>query len=217
MRVRIRFATGTGSGKTFLVLDWALRMAAGADNWLGHRVCPASVVYLAGEGHHGLRGRIAAWKQHAKPPRPLDMWISKAGCDLNTPTGYQRVTESIRLLPASPDLIVVDTLHRFLAGDENSAEDAKGMLDACAGLMAEFGCSVLLVHYTGVADEAQHRARGSSAWRGALDQAALYSASVEAARSLPNFRCAALPLGFVASANEPSDFALFRHHVASQG
>jgi hypothetical protein len=27
----------------------------------------------------------------------------------------------------------------------------------------------LLVHHTGVSDEAQHRARGSSAWRGALD------------------------------------------------
>jgi hypothetical protein len=35
--------------------------------------------------------------------------------------------------------------------------------------MREFGCSVLLVHHTGVSDEAQHRARGSSAWRGALD------------------------------------------------
>ena len=35
--------------------------------------------------------------------------------------------------------------------------------------MNEFGCSVILVHHTGVAEEAQHRARGSSAWRGALD------------------------------------------------
>lgn len=43
------------------------------------------------------------------------------------------------------------------------------MLDACNGLMREFECSVLLVHHTGVSEEAQHRARGSSAWRGALD------------------------------------------------
>jgi hypothetical protein len=54
-------------------------------------------------------------------------------------------------------------------GDENSAQDAKTMLDACAWLMREFSCSVVLVHHTGVSDEAQHRARGSSAWRGALD------------------------------------------------
>ena len=72
-------------------------------------------------------------------------------------------------LPKRPSLIVVDTLHRFLLGDENSAQDAKTMLDACGALMAEFNCSVLLVHHTGVSDEAQHRARGSSAWRGALD------------------------------------------------
>jgi hypothetical protein len=43
------------------------------------------------------------------------------------------------------------------------------MLDACNSLMNEFNCSVILVHHTGVAEEAQHRARGSSAWRGALD------------------------------------------------
>ena len=43
------------------------------------------------------------------------------------------------------------------------------MLDACGHLQAEFGCAVILVHHTGVSDEAQHRARGSSAWRGALD------------------------------------------------
>jgi hypothetical protein len=73
------------------------------------------------------------------------------------------------LLPNKPKIIVVDTLHRFLAGDENSAQDAKTMLDACNSLMNEFQCSVILVHHTGVSEEAQHRARGSSAWRGALD------------------------------------------------
>jgi hypothetical protein len=97
------------------------------------------------------------------------MWLSKAGCDLNTDIGYQKVAESLRALPTPPKLIVVDTLHRFLLGDENSAQDAKGMLDACANLMQTFNCSVLLVHHTGVAGDAQHRARGSSAWRGALD------------------------------------------------
>ena len=73
------------------------------------------------------------------------------------------------MLQDRPSVIVVDTLHRFLAGDENSAQDAKTMLDACNALMQEFHCSVILVHHTGVAEEAQHRARGSSAWRGALD------------------------------------------------
>lgn len=158
----------SGGGKTFVVLDWCLRMASGMAEWHGNKVKPGAVVYLAGEGHHGLRGRIAAWKHHHQAEH-LRMWLSRNGCDLNTPAGYARVVEQVRMLDTPPDLIVVDTLHRFLLGDENSAQDAKTMLDACNSLMAEFGCSVLLVHHTGVSDEAQHRARGSSAWRGALD------------------------------------------------
>ena len=154
---------------TFVVLDWCLRMSSGVEEWAGNRVKPGTVVYLAGEGHHGLKGRVTGWKIKNGNGQRLAMWLSRAGCDLNTAEGYRRVVDAVRALPSSPSLIVVDTLHRFLSGDENSAQDAKTMLDACGALMQEFGCSVLLVHHTGVSDEAQHRARGSSAWRGALD------------------------------------------------
>jgi phage/plasmid primase-like uncharacterized protein len=159
----------SGGGKTFCVLDWCLRIAhSREETWHGNKVRSGSVVYLAGEGHHGLRGRIAAWKHHHSAGA-LNMWLSRDGCDLNTAAGYLRVVDSIRALKTTPEIIVVDTLHRFLLGDENSAQDAKTMLDACNALMMEFNCSVILVHHTGVSDEAQHRARGSSAWRGALD------------------------------------------------
>jgi len=158
----------SGGGKTFVTLDWMLHIASGKAKWFGHKVRPGNMVYLAGEGHHGLRSRIAAWKHHNKVAN-LNMWISKSGVDLNTPAGYLKVVEAIRALKVKPDVITVDTLHRFMSGDENSAQDAKTMLDACAALMLEFGCTVILVHHTGVSEEAQHRARGSSAWRGALD------------------------------------------------
>jgi len=158
----------SGGGKTFVTLDWMLHIASGKANWFGHKVKPGNMVYLAGEGHHGLRSRIAAWKHHNSVSN-LNMWVSKSGVDLNTAAGYLQVVEAIRALKIKPDVITVDTLHRFMAGDENSAQDAKTMLDACAALMQEFGCTVILVHHTGVSEEAQHRARGSSAWRGALD------------------------------------------------
>lgn len=158
----------SGGGKTFMVLDQCLRIASGGGEWMGHKVKAGSVGYFAGEGHHGLRGRIAAWKQKNNIGK-LNMWVSKSGCDLNTPAGYQRVREALLSLDERPSLIVFDTLHRFLLGDENSAQDTKSMLDACAALMMEFGCTVVLVHHTGVSAENQHRARGSSAWRGALD------------------------------------------------
>lgn len=158
----------SGGGKTFAVLDWCLHIASGRPDWNGHKVKDGSVVYLAGEGHHGLKSRIAAWKQ-THGVEETNLWLSKGGTDLNTPEGYWRVVEAIRGIGDRPSLIVIDTLHRFLSGDENSAQDAKTMIDACANLMNEFGCSVLLVHHTGVSEEAQHRARGSSAWKGALE------------------------------------------------
>jgi len=158
----------SGSGKTFVVLDWMLHVASDKDEWFGYKVRGGTVIYLAGEGHHGLKGRVAAWRQEHNVDDP-DFFLSSSGCDLNTPEGYQKVVEAIRAENADPAIIVVDTLHRFLDGDENSAKDAKTMLDACAELTAVFGCTVILVHHTGVSDEAQHRARGSSAWKGALD------------------------------------------------
>ena len=158
----------SGGGKTFVVLDWMLHIASGIPQWISHKVKPGPVFYMAGEGHHGLRARIAAWKHHHQAAR-LDMWITKSGCDLNTTEGYLKVVHELHRLDIHPSVIVIDTLHRFMVGDENSAQDAKTMLDACAALMQEFGCTVILVHHTGVSEEAQHRARGSSAWRGALD------------------------------------------------
>ena len=160
----------SGSGKTFMVLDMVMAVASkgAVSEWFGNKVRHGTVVYLAGEGHHGLRGRVAAWKQQ-KSILGLDMWLSRHGLDLNTPRGYQKTADALRALPNPPEIIVVDTLHRFLDGDENSAADAKSMLDACAALINEFESSVILVHHTGVNAEAQHRARGSSAWRGALD------------------------------------------------
>jgi hypothetical protein len=158
----------SGGGKTFVVLDWMLRVANHHPDWFGHKVRGGTVVYLAGEGHHGMRSRLAGWAQHHGAPKD-DFYISQSGCDLNTPEGYQKVVDSLEDLESLPRVIVVDTLHRFLLGDENSAQDAKTMLDACSKLMQDYNCSVILVHHTGVSDEAQHRARGSSAWRGALD------------------------------------------------
>jgi putative DNA primase/helicase len=159
----------SGGGKTFVVLDWCLRMASGHRGMGRPQGRQGNVVYLAGEGHHGLRGRVAAWKHHHAPTGKMAMWLSKDGCDLNTPTGYLKVVEQVRMLPNPPIRDRGRYPAPFLAGDENSAQDAKTMLDACNALMMEFDCSVILVHHTGVSDEAQHRARGSSAWRGALD------------------------------------------------
>lgn len=158
----------SGAGKSFIAIDWACHIASQLTQWNGCNVRGGTVVYLAGEGHHGMRARLAGWMD-LNGVTDLDMYISQQGTDLNTPTGYMSVVNGMQSHNIQPTLIVVDTLHRFLHGDENSAEDAKTMIDACNGLMRDFNCSVMLVHHTGVGEQAQRRGRGSSAWKGALD------------------------------------------------
>ena len=158
----------SGSGKTFIVLDWVLHMVYERP-WMEHKTKPATVVYLAGEGHKGLRKRVAGWIAF-HGVQPVDrLFISKSGTDLDTPEGLRFTADHIRSMEEPPDIIIVDTLHRFLSGDENQAKDARAMIASCAALMDEFNCSVLLVHHTGNSQEAQRRARGSSSWRGAMD------------------------------------------------
>ena len=161
----------SGAGKSYAVLDWCMRIATpGFEDWAGNKVKNGTVVYLAGEGNQGLIIRACAWEQkHKHTNVDTDLWISGKGCSLNKAHGYKDVVESIDCLEVEPDLIVVDTLHRFLDGDENSAQDAGGMIKNCDALKERYGCSVILVHHTGASSDAQNRARGSTAWRGALD------------------------------------------------
>jgi RecA-family ATPase len=132
----------SGCGKTFLVLHWSMLIAS-ADTmlqWEGSKIRHGTVVYLAGEGHHGLRSRVAAWlKYYEVDPDVVDLHVSASGCDLNTSEGWLKVKSHVDAIGNRPVLIVVDTLHRFLHGDENSAQDAKVMIDACAGLQQEYG------------------------------------------------------------------------------
>lgn len=159
----------SGVGKTFVILDMALSIACPQiTDWHGFKVKHGPVVYLAGEGHAGLRARLVGWVAH-KGVEEADIYVSEGAVDLNTPQGLTKTIEEIRSYYIVPCMIVVDTLNRFMVGDENKAQDAKTMLDACAALEREFQCTVVLVHHTGVSENAQERARGSSAWRGAMD------------------------------------------------
>lgn len=160
----------SGAGKSFIVIDLAMHLATGKSEWHGMAI-PRSgpVVYLAGEGHAGLRRRLRTWNQHHGGSATAPFTLGTYAFDLNSPAGEVAAVGAIEALPEIPKLVIVDTLHRFMAGDENSAGDAKTLIDACGRLQSRFSCAVLLVHHTGNNAEAQHRARGSSAWRAALD------------------------------------------------
>jgi archaellum biogenesis ATPase FlaH len=161
----------SGVGKTFFMLDMLLSIANQKTEWNGQKVKNGNVLYMAGEGKNGLQSRIALYMQEKGniAENALDITVSDRSIPLNNSEALECFKEQLRTFETVPSLIVFDTLHRFLEGDENSAKDAGSFIRACEEIKSEFGCSIVLVHHTGLNSDAKDRARGSSAWRGAMD------------------------------------------------
>lgn len=159
----------SGNGKTFVVVDRMLSIATGQPEWCGAKVRQANVLYLCGEGSMDVRARIAVWCQEHKLLKLDHFYMSEEAAHIDSDEGMTRIIQALDFYSFKPDLIVVDTLNRFMEGDENDTQNAGTFISACARLQSIYGACLLLVHHTGLAEDAQKRARGSSAFRGALD------------------------------------------------
>ena len=157
------------SGKSFVALDMMLALSSGIGKWAGFKAKQAKVLYLCGEGFSGIPARLTAWMQSHGGMDIGTFYMSSWALALDNRQEGLFAKNSIRTLPFKPDLIVIDTLNRFYEGDENSAQEMRVFLDFVSELQLEFGSAVMIVHHTGVSKEAQGRARGSSALRGAVD------------------------------------------------
>lgn len=160
-----------GTGKTFVALDMALSITCGV-SWHNRKTQQGEVLYLAGEGHAGIRGRIAAWcNYHNKKSSDIDdrFALSEYALDLDKEESLIGAKKEIEALPFKPRVIFVDTLNRFMSGDENDAQCAREFLNRVSMLTSDYGATVVIVHHTGVNLDAQRRARGSSAFSGAMD------------------------------------------------
>lgn len=163
----------SGSGKSFVALDMALCIAAGVP-WHGRKISHAGpIVYVAGEGLHGLRKRIRAWfLDHPDiDPESVPFFLTSRPVRFLSADDLEIAVSEINTIVEShgrPKLVVVDTVARcFGDGDENSTADMNAFVDALYELKQAFECCVFCVHHTGLAD--QSRARGSSAFKAALD------------------------------------------------
>lgn len=160
----------SSSGKTTIMLDMLLSASSGMPDWLGNRIKrPIDVVYLCGEGLVGVKRRIRAWKSHRDAENLGNFAVYPLPLDLDTPIGIHEIQSQIETLGWKPDIIVIDTVNRYMSGDENSAQDTRTLLNCVDALRSRYSCSGLYVHHTGNNEDAKGRARGSSAWRGALD------------------------------------------------
>jgi hypothetical protein len=148
-------AGARGTFKSFIALDWVIRMAIA-----GH---PG--VILSGEGA-GLDRRVAAWIQHHGRDvdlQSLPLVALERPLNLNIVTELAALSAAVAALPKAPAFIVIDTLSKFSAGlDENDNGQVAAFLSGLSvGLREKFGCSVLLIAHTGHGDS--KRPRGASA------------------------------------------------------
>ncbi|MBO2534201.1 MAG: hypothetical protein CW342_15240 [Thermoactinomycetaceae bacterium] len=134
-----------GAGKSFVMLDVAFHVALGLD-WHGRKVEEGGpVVYMAAEGGRGLQKRIEAWMIHYNLDidDPIPLYTIPKAVPLTNPIQFKRLMKKI---PVGTKLMIIDTLHTFMEGDENNAQDVKPLLDAIRQLTRQ-GISVAVVHH----------------------------------------------------------------------
>lgn len=165
----------SGSGKSFLACDFAYAVAnPNITYWHNRRILKhGPVVYIAGEGKRGMRKRFAGLKSYSGVSTDgLQMTIIKEPMlidDKNPEIGIQRAIANIGNIYPDVVLIIIDTINANMSGDENKTIDATAYTRANTTLIQEFGCTVLNFHHTGLSQDAQGRARGSSALKAAMD------------------------------------------------
>jgi hypothetical protein len=144
-----------GTFKSFIGLDWAMRVAESGQ----------PVVILSGEGA-GLDRRADAWRRTHRPDldfATLPMVAVERPVNLRLAVELAELALAIETLPKPPGLVVVDTFSKFSAGiDENDNGEVSAYLAGLTEYLRDaFACSVLLVAHSGHGDA--KRPRGASA------------------------------------------------------
>jgi RecA/RadA recombinase len=160
----------SGSYKSFIALDMSASIAS-AHQWHGRDVDNAGhVIYIGAEGASGLHLRKKAWEiRHHLPMRNLG--ILGSAVTINSAVECEHLVqlclEAADSIGEDVKLIVIDTLARSFAGDENSASDMGAFVKSCDRIRERTGATVLVIHHSG--KDAEKGARGSSALRAACD------------------------------------------------
>lgn len=147
-----------GSYKSFIALDWAMRIATTG----------LAVYVISAEGGDFDR-RAKAWWDRYGDERAIDevpLYVVERRLNLSDKDGVQMIRQDCLALGIRPVLFVLDTFSKLSGGlDENENSAVKqfiGMLDN--GLKRKetgFDATVLVVAHTGHSDDS--RARGASA------------------------------------------------------
>lgn len=162
-----------GAGKSFIALDMALRVAAGAE-WFGRKTKRTGVLYIAAEGARGMGKRITGWKIHNRCPElSVPFFVLPVAVQLLEDGERAKLLRTIdeakrQLLDFDIGLVIVDTVSRSIAGiDENSQDTMTRFVDACDSIKRHCGGALIGIHHSG--KDKERGMRGSSVLLGAVD------------------------------------------------
>lgn len=158
-----------GSYKSFIAVDMALSVACGRP-WQGMETREGRVLYMAGEGVHGLGQRVNAWLSAtgADPGQNFQLLTNIPDFGDHNPEGLlAELRELLEEWP--PDLIVMDTqVHAMGQLDENDTKDASQFMRTVEAIQKLTGAAVMMVHHP---DKSGKAARGSTVITAGLDYA----------------------------------------------
>jgi hypothetical protein len=205
----------SNSGKTFFAVDLSLHIAGGQP-WRGHRVLPGLVIYVAAEGGHGIRNRLAAYRQEATWTRTVPFAVLPQTTDLLHPEAdTDLLIDAIKAAEAEAGVpvaaVVLDTLARVMTGgNENASEDMSAFVANLDRIRAATGAAVVIIHHAG--KDAAKGARGHSSLRAAVDTEILVegtegtrTATVCKQRDLPSGQRYGFNLVAVTIGTDPED------------
>jgi len=210
-------------GKSFVLIDLVCSIASGMA-WMGRKTRSGLAVLLVGEGHWGMRQRVAAWAKHHQVDQLDRLLISNKGIDIDSPAAAAQIIAAVRELEPSEPVVAIgiDTVNTHMSGNENDARDTRNMLLACSIVSRALSCSTVFVHHSGHATDSKSRARGSSAWKASLDASyvvsrdedgtiEIKSTKMKDAEQPPDFygRLQKVDLGWVDEDGEPLTGAVF--------
>lgn len=159
------------SGKSFMGVDWACRIATGTD-FHGHTVRPGPVIAIVGEGQRGYRRRVEAWSiKNSIPLSDIPLFVSYKPAALTDMLFTTYVCEAIDRVAeehGAPAFVLIDSLFRnFGVGNPNSTEDMVRFVDGIERIRLKYECCCATIHHSGHADKS--RAMNSIVLKAALD------------------------------------------------
>lgn len=138
----------TSMGKSYLLLQLAMSLACGAD-WLGHRVPVPRRVYLAQAeiGAKRFQSRVGKlWGGFGAEREPGALWLeSTYDLKLDSDDGLAALVEVVGRLRI--EVVVVDPLRPFFAGDENSSKEVQALFDSFRELQIQHKTAIVFSHH----------------------------------------------------------------------